>query len=78
MQADGDETGDVRHIDHQRRADFVGDLAERSVFHRARVRARAGDQHLRTMFQRGRADFVEIDQLGLFIHAVRDRVVELA
>ncbi len=44
--SDRDQAGDVRHVDQQRRADLVGDLAERSVFHHARIRAGAGDDHL--------------------------------
>ena len=40
----GDQAGEVRHVDHQRRADLVGDLAEDAEVDLARVRAVAGDR----------------------------------
>jgi hypothetical protein len=43
----GDQPGEVRHVDHQRRADLVGDLAHLGEVHPARVGRVAGDQHQR-------------------------------
>src|SRR5665213_2492683 len=57
MQSHRDEPGNVCHVDHQHGADFVGDLAERFVIHRARVRARTGDDHLRFVLARARKLF---------------------
>ena len=78
MQSRRDEAGDVRHVDHEERADLLGDLGERRVIHRARIGARTGDQEFRLVLAREREDFVVIDQLGVFAHAVGDRIVELA
>ncbi len=70
--------GNVREIDHQRGADLVGDLAKRLVFHDPRIGARSGNDELGAVFERFCAHFVEVDQLGILLHAVRDRVVQLA
>ena len=47
--ATGDEPGDVRDVEHEQRADLVGDLAERPRVDDARVRGGAGDDDLRTL-----------------------------
>ena len=43
----GDEPREVRHVDHQQRADLVGDLAEGRAVDLARVGRAAGDDQLR-------------------------------
>lgn len=45
MAARGHEAGDVRHVDHERRADGVGDLGEALEVDDARVGRGAGDDH---------------------------------
>ena len=44
--AAGDEPGDVRGVEHEQRADLVGDLAERARVDDARVGGGAGDDDL--------------------------------
>ena len=78
MKVGGNQSRDVRHVHHQRRADFVGDLAKRRVLHRAGIGARARDNHLGLVLARERADFVEVDQFGVLANAVGQRVVEFA
>ena len=46
VQAGGNQAGDMRHVDHQERADFIGDLAETRIVDDARVSAGAGDYQL--------------------------------
>ncbi len=78
MQSGRNEPRDVREVDQQRRADLVGDLAKRLVLHDPRIRARAGDDELRLVLARQRAHLIEVDQLRILLHAVRDGVIELA
>jgi hypothetical protein len=47
VQAGGDEAGEVGHVDHEQRADLVGDLAEGLEVELARVGRPAGEQQLR-------------------------------
>jgi hypothetical protein len=49
VQSCGNEPGDVSHIDHQERADLVGDLSKPGEVDDARISAGAGDDQLRTM-----------------------------
>ena len=49
VRAAGDEPGDVRGVDHQQRADVVGDRAERGEVDDARVRRGTGDDQLRSL-----------------------------
>ncbi len=58
MLAAGDEPGDVRHVDEQKRADGIGDLAHAREIDDARIGGGAGGDH-------GRANF-----LGLFLQGV--------
>ena len=48
----GDEPREVRHVDHERRAHLVGDLANDAEVDQPRVRAVAGDQDQRPLFVR--------------------------
>jgi len=41
------ESGEVRHVDHERRADLVGNLAHHAEVHEPRVRAVSGDEQQR-------------------------------
>ena len=78
MRATGDESGDVRGIDHEERAALVGDRAERLEVDDARVGGGAGDDQLGPFGQGDGAHFVVVDALGLAVDAVGDEVVEAA
>ncbi|OEI67447.1 molybdenum cofactor biosynthesis enzyme [Curtobacterium sp. ER1/6] len=78
VQARGDEPGEVRHVDPERGTDLVGDLAELREVELARVRRPAGDEDLRLVLDRLRADVVVVDLEGLRVDAVRHGVVDAA
>ena len=73
----GDEAGEVRHVDHQLRADRVGDLAEGGEVEVARVGRAAGDDHLRPVLVGEPRDLVHVDEVVLAAHVVGDDLVEL-
>ncbi len=77
MHAAGDEAGDVRHVDHQRRADALGHRAHAREVDHARIRAGADDDHLRLVLVGELLELVVIDPLVVLAHAVRDDRVEL-
>ena len=58
----GDQPGEVGHVDHQQRADLVGDLAEAREVELARVGRPAGEQQLRPALARDPRDLVHVDQ----------------
>ena len=76
--AGGDEAGEVGHVDHQLRADRVGDLAERGEVELARVGRPAGDDHLRPVLVGEPRDLVHVAAVVLAAHVVGDDLVELA
>ena len=78
MQAGGHQSGDVRHIDQEERADGVGDLAEAGEIEDARIGAGAGDDHLGLMLLGEARQLVVVDGLGFLAHAVGDDLVGLA
>ena len=51
MRAAGDESGEMRHVDHQIGADLVGDLAEALEIDDARIGRAAGDDDLRLVLR---------------------------
>ena len=63
VDAAGDQPGDVGGVEHEQRADLVGDLAERRRVDDARVGGGAGDDHLRLVLLGEVADLVEVDAL---------------
>ena len=73
-----DETGDVRHVDHQERAIAVRNLGKRFEIDGARIGRRARDDELRLMGADHVLDLVEIDAAGLRVDAVGEAVVDLA
>src|SRR5690606_35386539 len=77
IHARGHEAGDVRHVHEQPGADLVGDRAVARPVDLLRVRAEAGNDHLRLVLQRESLDFVVIDQ-ALLVHPVLHRVEQLA
>ncbi len=76
MQPGGDETGEVRHVDHQQRADLVGDLAEAREVELARVGRPAGQQQLRPALAGDARDLVHVDQAALAVDLVGGDVVQ--
>ena len=78
MRAAGDQPRDVRGVDHQQRADVVGDRSERLEVDDPRVRGRARDDQLRVLPLRELADRVVVERLLRVVDAVRDEVVEAA
>ena len=76
--AAGDQARDVRHVDEERRADRVRDLAHPRPVDDARVGREAADDHLRPHLLGQLLHGVVVDQLGLAIDAVRVDLVELA
>ena len=74
----GDQAGEVGHVDHQRRADLVGDLAHLGEVHPARVRRVAGHQDQRLELARLGRDHVVVEQPGLRVGAVLLLVEHLA
>ena len=74
----GDQAGEVRHVDHERGADLVGDLAHLGEVDPARVGRVAGDQDQRLELPGRCAHPVVVDQLGRRVGAVRALVEHLA
>ena len=70
----GDEPGDVGGVEHEERADLVGDVAERLRVDDARVGGGAGDDDLRAVLEGGVAHLVEVDALVARRHAVGHEV----
>ncbi|ABA53161.1 hypothetical protein BURPS1710b_A2107 [Burkholderia pseudomallei 1710b] len=78
MAARGDHAGDMRHVDHQLRADRIGDRAKPREVELARIGGEAGDDEARLVLLRERLDLVVIDQHRVAAHAVLERVEPLA
>ena len=78
MLARRDEAGEVRHVDHEHRADRVGDLAEAREVELPRIRRPAGDDELRALLLGDLRERVHVDARVLVAHAVGDDLVELA
>ena len=78
VQARRDEARDVGHVDHEQRADLVGDLPEGGEVDDPRVRRRAGDDELRPVLLRQPPHLVEVDALGLGRDAVGHEAVVAA
>jgi hypothetical protein len=74
----GDETGEVRHVDHERGADLVGDLAHDPEVHQAGVGRVAGDDDQRLELTGRDAQRVVVDQTGGGVGAVGALVEHLA
>ncbi len=78
MQPRRDEACDVRHIDHQQRAGFFGDLPESFKVDRSRIGACAGHNQLGLVLHGQAFKLVVVDGFGFLAHPVGDNVVELA
>ena len=63
----------------KRNAPTLSAIARKRVpIERARVCGKSGEDHLRLFAQRDRLHFVHVDELGLFIHEVRNDRVKLS
>ena len=78
VQSGGDESGEVRHVDHEVCADLVGDATERGEVELAWVGGPAGQDQLRAMLTRETLDLVHVDEMVVLADVVRGDVVELA
>ena len=78
MEAGSNQPGVMRHVDHQVRANFLGDLAQAGEVDLARIGRGAGDDELRLGLQRALADGVHVDHLVLLADLVVDDVEPLA
>ncbi len=78
MHAARDQSGEMRHVDHQDRADFIRDRAEFGEVDRAGIRRTARDDQFGSAFFRQPFDLVEIDASVFLAHAVLHRVEPFA
>ena len=74
----GDEPGEVRHVDHQGRADLVGDLAQLGEVDPPRVGRVSADEDQRLELACGLGECVVVEQAGLRVGAVAALVEHLA
>ena len=76
VQARRHQPGEVRHVDHQQRADLVGDLAEAAEVKLARVRGPPREQQLGAALARQPSQRVHVDQAAVAVHLVGRDVVQ--
>ena len=77
VDAGGDQTGHVGHVDEQVGTDLVGDLTETWEVEDLRVGGETGHDHFRLVLDRQALDFVVVDQ-AVGIDTVLNGVVQLA
>ena len=70
----GDEAADVRHVNHQVRADGIGDLTKARKVDHARIGARPGDDDLRANLLSHTRKRVVVNGFGLGIDTVKMRL----
>ena len=73
-----DQAGEVRHVDHERGADLVGDLPHDPEVHQPRVGGVAGHDDQRPELAGGGAQRVVVEQAGRRVGAVAALVEHLA
>ena len=78
VQPGGDETGEVGHVDHQQRADLVGDLAKAREVELARIGRPARQQQLRTALAGDAGDLVHVDQAAVAVDLVGGDLIQPA
>ena len=78
MRPAGDQTGEMCHVDHQIRADAIGDRAEAGKIDGARIGAATGDDQPRPMLFGLPLHFVEIDARVVGAYTIRHGVKPLA
>ena len=74
MHAASDQSGKMRHINEEHRTDFIGNRTEPGEIDNARIGRTTCDNQLGLMLLGQRLDLIEIDQMGLGVHAVLDRI----
>ena len=78
VQSRGDQAGIVGHIDHQLRADALGDLGKRGVGNLAGIGAGPGHDQLRLVLLGQGGKLVDIDAVRILSDAVAIELVKLA
>ena len=78
VQTRSDQTGEVRHVDHQIGADFVGDAPELGEVELTRVGRPAGEDQFRLAFTSEPPNLVHVDPVVVFPYVIRGDVVEPA
>ncbi len=78
VDAGGDKAGDVRHVDQQEGADFIGNGAKARPVDHAGVGGEAGDDQLGLVFAGQALDLGVVDLAGRRVEAVLHGVVALA
>src|ERR1700679_405077 len=78
MHTASDQAGEVRHVDEQKGADFVGNGAHAREVEGARVGAAAADDELGLLAAGDLGELVVVDDLGILTHAVGGDAIELA
>src|SRR6185312_8440832 len=66
MDSGGHESGEVRHVDHENRADFVGDLSHARKVEDARIGAASADDDLGFFGDGNGLKLVVVDGFGVF------------
>ena len=78
MHAASNQAGEVRHVHQVQRAHFIGDLPHALKINEARIRAAATNDQLRLLALSDLLQFVIINRLFFFGHAIGDNAVSLA
>src|SRR6266516_5837530 len=74
VHAAGDEPGEMRHVDDEYCADFIGDRAQRREIDDPRVRATATDDDPRSLLLRDFTNQIVVDAPRVLAHGVRRRL----
>ena len=77
-QSGGDQAGRMGHIDHQQRADAVGDLAHALVVPLAAVSRSSADNHLGFVFQCELFHRIVVDPTGTLVELITHGMIENA
>ena len=78
MDAASNQSGEMRHVDQEECAYFVGNLAHAREIDDARIGAASANDQFGTFFLRQFLEVVVIDGFGVLGHAVRNDAVSLA
>src|SRR3954465_6529534 len=72
------ESGEVRHVDQEKSTDLVSDVAHADEIDNPGIGASPADDQFRAFLLSQLLQFVVVNRLRLFGHAVRDDLVSLA
>ena len=78
MEACGHQAGNMSHVYKQIGAHFMGNFRKPFEIDYAGISACSGNDHFRFMFQCQLSYFIVIDELGLTVYAVRNKMIQLA